>query len=84
MFYFSDLVMIISNPAIHAIASIKRIGIHNGDVTHHHDQAATCPIPASLRVKKIRKRTVPIPMPLDVDFCLSMLFVFMINLISFF
>ena len=82
MFYFVDLAMAMITKAIDTIAKPKRIGIHKGEVTHHHDQVATCPMPANLRVKKIRKRTVPIPMPLDVVFCLFMLFAFMIKIIE--
>ena len=72
--------MAITTAAIATIAKPSKIGIHSGEVTHHHDQVATCPMPASLRVKKIRNKTMPIPRPLDVDFCLFMLFAFMIKI----
>jgi len=45
----------------------KDNGIHRGDVIHHHDQYWTGPISASLSVRKIRNRIVPIPNPLFDD-----------------
>lgn len=41
--------------------------IHNGEVTHHHDQFATIPIPANFRNKKIKKIKPPRLIPFDVD-----------------
>jgi len=47
-------------------------GIHNGEVTHHHDQVATWPIPANLRVRNIKNSIVPILMSV-VDLFLSVI-----------
>ena len=41
-------------------------GIKIGENTHHQDQLATTPIPASLRVKKIKNKIVPNPKPVDL------------------
>lgn len=35
-------------------------GSHKGAVIHHHDQAATCPISASFKVRNIRNIIVNI------------------------
>ena len=53
------------------IASPNVIGIQSGLVTHHHDQVATCPMPANFSTKKIKNNTVPNPIPLLVTTCFS-------------
>lgn len=40
------------------IANIKANGSQSGEVTHHQDQVATCPMPANLSVKKIKNTSV--------------------------
>ena len=52
-----------------SIATTRSTGIQRGDVTHHHDQSI---LPVSLRVKKIRNRTIVVLIPeddLDVAMC---------------
>jgi hypothetical protein len=45
-----------------SIATTRSMGIQRGDVTHHHDQSI---LPVSLRVKKIRNRTIVVLIPED-------------------
>lgn len=47
---------------INTIAN-KTTGAQSGAVIAHHDQVATTPIPASLRVKNIRKQIPKILIP---------------------
>ena len=59
----------IAPKAMNIIVSTIITGIHRGDVTHHHDQSI---LPVSLRVKKIRNRTIVVLIPeddLDVAMC---------------
>jgi hypothetical protein len=43
---------------------IKANGIHNGAVTHHHDQSIFL---VSFNTRKTINKTVPNPRPFDVD-----------------
>ena len=46
-------------------------GIHNGAVTHHHDQLATAPIPVSFKIRNTMNINVHIPIPeLELEFLL--------------
>ena len=47
------------------IAINSKIGIQNGENTHHQDQSI---LPVNLRIKNTRNKTVVVPTPLDVVF----------------
>lgn len=45
------------------ITNASNNGIHNGLVTHTHDQVATTPQPPNFKTKNIRNKITPIPNP---------------------
>lgn len=47
-------------PIINSMENQNVIGIHIGAVTHHHDQSI---VSVNFNTKKIRNRTVEIPVP---------------------
>ena len=61
---------------INNIAKTKAIGIHNGAVTHHHDQFATSPIFANFITKKTTNKIVPKPIEVLVVLLFSILIYF--------
>ena len=65
--------MIIKN-----IPKTKIIGIHKGEVTHHHDQFATSPIFANFITKKTINKIVPKPNEVLVVLLFSILIFFQI------
>ena len=52
------------------------MGIHNGENTHHQDQVIT---PINFSTKKMRKRTVQIPIPVSVFFFIVIVLIFWYN-----
>ena len=52
---------------------LREMGIHNGENTHHQDQVIT---PINFSTKKMRKRTVQIPIPVSVFFFIVIVLIF--------
>jgi hypothetical protein len=58
-------------------ANTAMIGIHSGEVTHHHDQSIVL---VNFSTRKMRKRTVPKPRPEDAVSVFDILFLLLIKI----
>lgn len=75
-YFFKALTIIKNSATIKTIDSTNAIEIHNGEVTHHHDQLATGPISASLSIRNTIKTAPEREIPVDVDFEFAIVCIF--------